>query len=82
VNEDIFATDRVASTREAFSKVCEGAFEGMITMKVKFDEASGESSKWSSQEKKELFNEMVKELEGGKAYYWAEIKVVSGRKAG
>ncbi|KAH0365984.1 hypothetical protein KCU65_g5748, partial [Aureobasidium melanogenum] len=73
---DVYASDRVASTRQGFSDSVIGALSGMIKMFVK---AEGENSFWTGEGKK-LHADAAEELKDGKAYYRAEINVVFARK--
>jgi hypothetical protein len=54
----------------------------MMKMLVAREKIDGGASEWESQAKKGLYEAMLRELEGGKAYWRADLKVVSGRKAG
>ena len=82
VQEDIFASDRVAETRQAYSQTIMGAVVGMMKMLAARETAAGGTSEWESQSKRELYEAMLRELEGGKAYWRANLRVVGGRKAG
>lgn len=73
---EVFASDRVASTRQGFSDSVIGALAGMIKMFVK---AEGEDSFWTGEGQK-LHADAAKELADGKAYYRADINVVFARK--
>ena len=77
VNVDVFSSDRVASTRNAFNDAMIGAYHGVTTMFIKSD---GEKSFWKTEAAAKLLADAVEELSDAKAYYRAEIPVVSAQK--
>ena len=77
VNVDVFSSDRVASTRNAFNNAMMGAYHGVTTMFIKSD---GDKSFWKTKAAENLFAGAVEELADAKVYYRAEIPVVSAQK--
>ena len=77
VNVDVFSSDRVASTRNAFNDAMIGAYHGVTTMFIKSD---GEKSFWNTEAAAKLLADAISELSDAKAYYRAEIPVVSAQK--
>lgn len=77
VSVDVFSSDRVAETRNDFNNSIIGAFAGMMKMYVKAD---GKSSFWASEAGVQLHADAAAEVADDKAYYRAEINVVSARK--
>ena len=77
VSVDVFSSDRVAGTRNAFNDSILGAFHGITKMFIKSD---GKASFWTSDAAAKLYEEAVEELADAKAYYRAEINVVCGQK--
>lgn len=77
VSVDVFSSDRVADTRNAFNNSIIGAFAGMMKM---FVQANSKSGFWASEEAAQLHVDAAAELANDKAYYRAEINVVCARK--
>jgi hypothetical protein len=77
VTTDIVSSDRVSGTRAEFNKTTLGALVGMIEMFKKMDCDEGY---WSSDEPVKMLEDANKDAEGGKAYYRAELNVVTARK--
>lgn len=77
VSTDVFSTDRVASTRNAFNNSMMGAYAGVTKMFIK---NGGEGGFWNTEAAAQLYKDGVAELADGKAYYRAEIFVVAAQK--
>ena len=77
VDEDIFSSDRVSGTREAFSQAILGACEGMLTMTLVRDREQAQESR---KVHRKLREDADKECEGGKAYFRTDLHVVVGRR--
>jgi hypothetical protein len=77
VRTDVVASDRVSKTRPDFTKVVVGAIDGMTEMMKKMDSNQGY---WSSDEAARAHEEMIKAAKDGKAYFRAEMMIVSAQK--
>jgi hypothetical protein len=77
VTVDVFSSDRVASTRNAFNDTMIGAYNGIAQMFVK---NGGKDGFWASEASVKLQQDMREELADAKAYYRADINVVCAQK--
>lgn len=77
VTVDVFSSDRVASTRNAFNDSMVGAYHGITQMFVK---NGGKDSFWASEASFQLQQDVASELADAKAYYRSDINVVCAQK--
>lgn len=77
VSTDVVSSDRVSETRPDFNRAVVGAIGGMMEMFKKMDGGQGY---WNSEEPAKMLENVTNDAKDGKAYYRAELMVVTARK--
>lgn len=78
VQRDVFASDRAADTRPAFTEAIMAAMDGV--MKMVFVAQDGKVEGFERDECEELGRKARAEVEGGKVYFRGDLIVTIGRK--
>lgn len=79
VSTDVVSSDRVSETRPDFNRAVVGAIGGMMEMFKKMDGGKGY---WSSDEAAKMLADVTKVASDGKAYYRADLNVVTAQRPG